>query len=101
MRVNLDFYSDRVEPQKARAKKCWGIDAATFQSDGLYGLFYNGLGDKNGHCNREHLVYHYTSTLDVMYMMLENARFTVVTFAKTCPHRGHRRILRPILSQGE
>jgi hypothetical protein len=77
LKVVLDFYKDRVEAQRARAKKCFGVDGTPFpESINWFGLFSDGLGAKSGHSSANHLEYHYTSTLDFAYLMLEYARFS-------------------------
>ena len=75
LRVGLNFYRDRADAQYARAMKCWRIKGAAFPEPldwlGTFGVH----GDTTGHSNRDHLTYHYTSTLDFAYMMIEYARF--------------------------
>jgi hypothetical protein len=95
MRPGLDFYRDRAVLGQARAKSYWGIDGMIFpESLSLFGLHTNGtFGDPEkvtdcfnrcpdakrempGHSGLKHLEYHYTSSLEFAYMMLEWQRFT-------------------------
>lgn len=76
LKVAMDFYKDRAETQRARAIKCFGVDGTPFpESVNWCGLFSDGLGAKSGHCSAKHLEYHYTSTLDFAFMMIEYARY--------------------------
>lgn len=77
IKLVLDFYKERAEAQRARARKCFGVEGTPFpESVNWCGLFSDGLGSKSGHSSANHLEYHYTSTLDFAYMMLEYARFS-------------------------
>lgn len=75
LKIGLNFYQDRAEVQRARALQCFGVDGTPFpEALNWCGLFSDGLGAKSGHSSAKHLEYHYTSTLDFAFMMLEAAR---------------------------
>ncbi|MHC4982140.1 MAG: DUF5703 domain-containing protein [Planctomycetota bacterium] len=84
MLPEFNFYRDRVEIQRTRAKLYWGIDGTPFpESINAFGLqtgwVYGWWGRKNlqpGVPLLRHLRYHYTTAAEFAYMMLEYERFT-------------------------
>lgn len=88
------FYKDMADLQYARAKNYWNIEGTAYpEALGIFGFHtefvygnpemvdsrHHGLGqrkrEKPGHSGLGHLEYHYTSTLDAAYMLLEQCRF--------------------------
>lgn len=75
LKIGLDYYRDRTELGKARAKHFLDVDGVLFhESTDVYGLIA-ACADGSGLGNCEHLTYHFTSSLEFAYMMLENYRF--------------------------
>jgi hypothetical protein len=83
--VGLDFYRDRAALQEARSRHFFGVDGTPFcESLDIYGLQAACPSD-NGHMGCEHLTYHYTSALELAFMMLEECRFRGHDVAKSLP----------------
>lgn len=82
MLPGLDFYRDLSPLRYALAEYFWGIRGAIYPEGlSVYGLNSLGVYDKSGgnargHTKLPHLTYHYTSSLDFAYMMLEYGRYS-------------------------
>lgn len=75
LKIGLDFYRDRTELAKARSKHFFDVEGTPFpESIDIYGIMAACPSD-SGHHGCEHLTYHYTSSLEFAFMMLENYRF--------------------------
>ena len=75
LKVGLDFYRNRAELQREKAKHFFNIEGVVFpESIDIYGIMAACSSD-NGLHSCEHLTHHFTSSLEFAFMMLENYRF--------------------------
>ncbi len=102
MQPVFNMYRNTAELQKARAKNYWNIEGGIYPEGlSIYGL-HSVYADPEimvdcfgrcparerteyGHSGLIHLEYHYTSSLDFAYMLLEAARFGQEELQKQMP----------------
>jgi len=91
----LNFYRDRAEVQRIRAKLYWGIDGTPFpEAINVFGLrtgwvqgWFRPKGTDPGLPSAlfRHVWEHYTSAIEFAYMMLEYERFTGADISQYMP----------------
>ena len=85
LKIGLDFYRDRADLAQARSKHFFNVEGTPFpESIDIYGIMAACPSDF-GHQGCEHLTYHYTSSLEFAFMMLENYRFSGKEFNESLP----------------
>ena len=85
LKVGLDFYRDRAVLAEAKSKLFFGVEGTPFpESVDLFGLIA-ACPSANGLEGCGHLTYHFTSTLEFAFMMLEQCRFTGRDVADSLP----------------
>lgn len=85
LKIGLDFYRDRTELANARSKHFFDVEGTPFpESIDIYGLMAACPSD-SGHHGCEHLTYHYTSSLEFAFMMLEYFRFSGKALKESMP----------------
>lgn len=85
LRIGLNFYRDRASLAAARSRHFFDVEGTPFpESVDIYGIMAACPSDF-GHHGCEHLTYHYTSSLEYAFMMLENYRFTGKDFRESLP----------------
>ena len=85
LKVGLDFYRDRAALAAAKSQLFFGVEGTPFpESVDLLGLIA-ACPSTNGLQSCPHLTYHFTSTLEFAFMMLEPCRFTGRDSAESLP----------------
>jgi hypothetical protein len=85
LKIGLDFYRARAGLAQARSKYFFNVEGTPFpESIDIYGIMAACPSDY-GHQGCEHLTYHYTSSLEFAFMMLENYRFSGKDFNESLP----------------
>jgi hypothetical protein len=76
LRVGCDFYRDRTEVNRLKAKKLWGVDGVAYNEPfSIFGLDAIGVTPE-GRSSPKHLNYHYTSGMVFALMMLGHDSYT-------------------------
>ncbi len=76
LEVALNFYRDRTEFQRRRAKKFWNVDGLAFsEAFSIFGMDAIGTTAED-RCSPDHLHYHFTSGMEFALMMLEYGHYT-------------------------
>lgn len=76
LRVGCDFYRDRTEVNRLKAKKFWGVDGVAYNEPfSIFGLDAIGT-TADGRSEPKHLHYHYTSGMVFALMMLGHDSYT-------------------------
>jgi hypothetical protein len=85
IKPGLDFYRRLAPLAEARSKHFFGVEGTPFpESIDNYGIMAACPSDF-GHHGCHHLTWHYTTSLEFAFMMLENYRFSGSDFRESLP----------------
>jgi hypothetical protein len=85
LKIGLDFYRSRAALAEARSEHFFQVEGTPFpESIDIYGIMA-ACPSGFGHHGCGHLTYHYTSSLEFAFMMLENYRFSGKDLKESLP----------------